>query len=59
MGQLTNSHEKWRDLYTVEDLPHGGNGWKRAEAVDPTDARLFPDEDSPPDWVPDMKKAPQ
>ena len=53
--QLTNSHEKWRDLYTVEELPYG-NGWKRAEEVDPTEARLFPDDQQPPEWVPQNVK---
>jgi hypothetical protein len=54
VGQLTASHEKWRDLYFVEDLPFG-NGWKRAEAVDPSEERLFPDEDNLPEWVPKTK----
>ena len=55
-GQLSNSHEKWRDLYVVEELPYG-TGWKRAEALDPIEERLFPDEDKPPAWVPDIKQA--
>lgn len=49
-GQLSDSHEKWRDLYTMEDLPYGGN-WKRAEALDPAEDRLWPSGE-PPEWVP-------
>jgi hypothetical protein len=55
VAQLSNSHEKWRDLYIVEELPFG-NGWKRAEAIDPEEERLFPDEEKAPEWVPDMKR---
>lgn len=51
VGQLTNSHEKWRDLYAVEELPYG-NGWKRAEALDPAEPRLFPADAHAPEWVP-------
>ena len=55
MGQLSNSHEKWRDLYTAEELPFG-SAWKRAEAVDPIDERLFPDDAAAtPAWVPEKK----
>jgi gamma-carbonic anhydrase len=50
IGALSNSHEKWRELYVAEDLPYGGN-WKEAERIDPAEGRLFPQEKNPPEWV--------
>jgi len=49
IAQLTDGHEKWRELYDVEEVPHGVL-WKRAEAVDPDADRLFPEGDAPP-WA--------
>lgn len=49
IAQLTDEHEKWRELHDAEELPHGVL-WKRAEAVDPIQDRIFPEGDAP-DWA--------
>lgn len=46
IAQLTDEHEKWRELHDAEELPHGVL-WKRAEAVDPIEERLHPEGDAP------------
>jgi hypothetical protein len=48
-ASVAESQEKWRDLYRAEELPFG-NEWKRAETIDPTEDRLFPDGPAP-DWA--------
>ena len=50
VSQIADHAEKYRDLHVAEELPHG-NEWKRAEAVDPVEARLNPDESTVPGWV--------
>lgn len=51
MEEMSMNNEKWRFLYEVEELPFG-TVWRRAEAVDPVEDRLFPDPPEPP-WVPE------
>lgn len=46
IAQLTDEHEKWRELHGAEEVPHGVL-WKRAEAVDPIEERLYPEGDAP------------
>lgn len=46
IAQLTDSHEKWRQLYAAEELPVG-TLWKDAERVDPTDERIYPEGPAP------------
>jgi hypothetical protein len=49
IAQLTDSSEKWRQLYASETLPFGSL-WKDAERVDPAEARLYP-EGTAPEWA--------
>lgn len=49
IAQLSDSHEKFRHLYTAEELPFG-NLWRDAERVDPAEERIHPEGDAP-DWA--------